>query len=365
MTDINYWVWFSSLVKINTRKRFELLEYYREPAYLWHASEEELKRLAMIESSDVGHIIDRQFRSETQKHYDNLVAADVDIITMRDSLYPEELKYIYDPPVVLYAKGSLARDEARVAVVGSRRATTYGLETAEKLSEGLAGNGVTIVSGMARGIDSKAHNGALAVNGRTIAVLGCGLDIVYPSENKELMKRICKSGAVMSEYLPGTPPAAFNFPARNRIISGISKGVVVVEANDKSGSLITANYALEQGKEVFAIPGNINCGNSTGTNKLIRDGAKIVLELGDILDELKISRSANNSISKKSIKINTSALEADERSILKELRKGPVHIDTLARICNLGINTTGSILVMLEMKGFVEQLPGKSYKLAR
>lgn len=218
---------------------------------------------------------------------------------------------------------------------------------------------------MARGIDSKAHNGALAAEGRTIAVLGCGLDIVYPSENKELMKRISKSGAVISEYLPGTPPATFNFPARNRIISGISLGVVIIEANDKSGSLITANYALEQGKDVFAVPGNIDSTNSAGTNKLIRDGAKIVLELGDILDELKISHSVNNSFYKNSAVINTSALDTDEKSIIRELEKGPVHIDTIARTCNLSIHSTGSLLVMLEMKGFVEQLPGKLYKLVR
>ena len=363
MTDIKYWIWFSSLVKINTRKRYDLLEYYKDPAFIWNSSEEELRKLPIIDNADVGYIINKQLRNDTHKHYDVLVAADVNIITMHDGLYPEELKNIYDPPTVLYVRGSLMRGEARVAVVGSRRATPYGLETAEKLSAGLSGNGVTIISGMARGIDSKAHNGALAVDGRTIAILGCGLDVVYPSENKELMKRICKNGAVVSEYLPGTPPIAFNFPVRNRIISGMSLGVVVIEANDKSGSLITANYALEQGKEVFAVPGNIDSENSTGTNKLIRDGAKIVLELGDILDELKISRSANNSFCKKSVKINTSTLDADEKSIVKELEQGPVHIDTIARACNLSIHSTGSILVMLEMKGFVEQLPGKSYKL--
>ncbi|NJD04152.1 MAG: DNA-protecting protein DprA, partial [Ruminiclostridium sp.] len=301
MTDIEYWIWFSSLVKINTRKRFELIKHYKDPAYIWHSSEEELRKLAIIDNTDIGHIIDKQSRSETQKYYNGLIAADVSIITINSNLYPGELKNIYDPPSVLYVKGSLAGYEPGVAVVGSRRATLYGLETAEKLSLGLSINGVTIISGMARGIDSKAHNGALAADGKTIAVLGCGLDIVYPSENRELMKRICKNGAVISEYLPGTPPTAFNFPVRNRIISGISLGVVVVEANDKSGSLITANYALEQGKEVFAVPGNIDSGNSTGTNKLNRDGAKIVLELGDILDELKISPSVNNNFCKNSI----------------------------------------------------------------
>ncbi len=365
MTDIKYWIWFSSLVKINTRKRFELLEYYKDPAYLWYATEEELKKAAMLDFTEIGHIRNKEFRRETQLYYDKLIAADVNIVTMQDRLYPGELKHIYDPPSVLYVRGSLVKEECRLAVVGSRRATLYGLETAERLSADLSRHGVVIVSGMARGIDSRAHNGALAVDGRTIAVLGCGLDIVYPSENKELMKRICKSGAVISEYLPGTPPAAFNFPARNRIISGISQGVAVIEANDKSGSLITANYALEQGKEVFAVPGNIDSRNSTGTNKLIRDGAKIVLEPGDILDELKISRGVNNSFDIKASKINFEVLDTDEKSIVRELAQGPVHIDTIARTCSLSANSTGAILVMLEMKGFVEQLPGKNYKLAR
>lgn len=364
MTDLKYWIWLSSLVKINPRKRFELLEFYKDPAFIWHASEKELRKLTIIDNAAVEHIINRQSRSDTQKYYERLAVADVDVITMNDSLYPKDLKNIYDPPVVLFVKGKLIRNEPGVAVVGSRRATLYGLETAEKLSAGLSKYGVAIISGMARGIDSKAHIGALAAEGRTIAVLGCGIDIVYPSENKELMKRICKSGAIVSEYLPGTPPAAFNFPSRNRIISGISLGVAVIEANDKSGSLITANYALEQGKDVFAVPGNIDSRNSTGTNKLIRDGAKIVLELGDILDELKISHSVDNIFSKSS-EINTTGLDTDEKSIIKKLEKGPEHIDTITRACDLSIHSTGSILIMLEMKGFVEQLPGKIYRLVR
>ena len=365
MTEVKYWIWLSSLVKINPHKRYELLEYYKDPAYIWHESEEVLRKLPFIDNADVEHIINKQSRNCTQKILERLAEMDVNVITIQDNLYPEDLKNIYDPPTVLYVKGKLIRNEPGIAIVGSRRATSYGLDTAENLAAELSKYGLTIVSGMARGIDSKGHNGALAAGGRTIAVLGCGIDIVYPSENKELMKRICSNGAVISEYLPGTPPTAFNFPVRNRIISGISLGIAVIEANEKSGSLITANYALEQGKEVFAIPGNIDSINSTGTNRLIRDGAKIVLELGDILDELKISHSANNSFCKKNKVMNTAGLDDDEKTIVKKLEKGSEHIDAIARACDLSIHSTGSILVMLEMKGFVEQMPGKSYRLVK
>lgn len=365
MTNIKYWIWYSSLVKINTRKRYELLEHFRDPAFIWHATEKELRLLPIVDNSVAEEIINKNTRNNTKKHYERLVKENIDVITFHDSLYPEGLKYIYDPPAVLYIKGNLIRNEPSLAIVGSRRATLYGLDIAEKLAKGLSKNGLTIVSGMARGIDSKAHTGALAAGGRTLAVLGCGTDIVYPSENRELMNRICKSGAVISEYLPGTPPAAFNFPARNRIISGISLGITVIEANEKSGSLITANYALEQGKEVFAIPGNIDSRSSVGTNRLIRDGAKIVLEIQDILDELKMSYTANNSFCMYNNRMDTEGLDKDEIIIIKELKKGPRHIDSISRDCGLSINATGSILVILEMKGLVEQLPGKSYRLIR
>ncbi len=363
--DIKYWIWLSSLVKITPRKRYELIGHFGSPALLWHAQEKELQELSFLDKGMIGHIMDKQKRKEARHHYEKLVSLDIDIVTLESSLYPKALKDIYDPPVALYIKGKLVKEEQAIAVVGSRRATPYGLETAERLAAGLSGYGLTIVSGMARGIDSKAHKGALQAGGRTIAVLGCGLDIVYPSENKELMKNICTNGAVISEYLPGIPPIAFNFPARNRIISGMSLGVAVIEANEKSGSLITANFALEQGREVFAIPGNINSSNSTGTNKLIRDGAKIILDLADILDELKMPHGDNNNFYMGGSGTSTAGLDAEEKKIIKRLEKGPWHIDALAAECNLSVNGTGAALVMLELKGMVEQLPGKIYKLAK
>ena len=286
---------------------------------------------------------------------------------MEDELYPAYLKNIYDPPLVLYMKGTIQEEEKYLAVVGSRRATSYGLDMAKKISRELAECGITVVSGMARGVDSFAHMGALEVKGRTIAVLGCGLDIVYPYENKKLMENIIESGACLSEYLPGTTPVPGNFPARNRIISGISLGVVVIEAGERSGSLITANFALEQGREVFALPGNVNSIKSTGTNKLIKEGAKIVTGIDDILEELNIYFIEENT--KVSFNKNLQderilrGLDNDEKKVVECLKLESMHIDNIARKTGFGIQLVNSILVMLELKGVVEQLPGKIFKL--
>lgn len=361
-TIIKYWIWFSSLVKIPPAKKMLLLEHFKDPALLWEASESDLKGLSFVTPQMIIEIEDRDKRGKTDKLLDDVKKCDADVITYNDSIYPCELKYLTDPPAVLYCRGKLRSNDVHVAVVGSRRATEYGLDMARRLSWELASNGVTIVSGMARGIDSGAHKGALDAGGRTIAVLGCGIDIVYPSENVGLMKNIIKSGAVLSEYPPGTPPIAFNFPARNRIISGISQAITIIEANAKSGSLITADFALEQGKDVFAVPGNINSSNSVGTNMLIKDGAKLITSAEDILNELNMSYSANNMLSRTKSKIDQIS-GSEEKSIAQRLQSGPAHIDTIARDCKISVQLAGSVLVMLELSGFVEQLPGKFYKL--
>lgn len=363
VSNLKYWIWLSSLVKISPRRRVQLLDHFGDPALIWECTEAELRTLHLCTPQMLAAIMDRQSRKEVPRLIDEIGRCDINAITINDSLYPVDLKNIPDPPVVLYYKGKLESDAVCVAVVGSRIATPYGLEMARQLSQELAKHGVTIISGMARGIDSKAHSGALEGGGRTVAVLGCGVDIVYPSENISLMNKICQYGAVISEYLPGTPPIPFNFPARNRIISGLSQGVAIVEANEKSGSLITADFALEQGRDVYAVPGNINSMNSTGTNKLIKDGAKIVTNAGDILDELKISHGANNNLCRER-QLRSVSLGGDERTIAQRLLNGPAHIDIIARDCGISIQLAGSVLVMLELSGFVEQLPGKFYKLA-
>ncbi len=361
-SEIKYWIWFSSLVKISPRRRLKLLEYFGDPAFLWECTEYELRKSPICTSGVIEAVTDKEYRRKTTGIFEAVKKCDADIITIKDSTYPDALRNLSDAPAVLYCRGNLRKDEICIAVVGSRRATSYGLDMAKRLSRELASQGVTIVSGLARGIDSKAHLGALEAGGRTVAVLGCGVDIIYPSENSGLMNRICQSGAVISEYLPGTQPVPYNFPARNRIISGFSQGVTIIEANDKSGSLITAEFALEQGREVFAVPGNINSVNSSGTNRLIKDGAKLVTNAGDILEELKINNAANDNLYWKK-QLQQNIMGKEELTISQRLLEGPAHIDVISRDCGISVQLAGSVLVMLELSGFVEQLPGKFYKL--
>ena len=292
----------------------------------------------------------------------------VSIVTSDSPLYPPLLLNIYDFPPVLYLKGTLAQSDLPLAVVGSRMASTYGRYTTERLCRELALSGITIVSGMARGIDSAAHTGALAGKGRTVAVLGSGLDVVYPPENRELFERIAESGAVITEFPFSTRPVAANFPARNRIISGISLGVVVVEAGEKSGSLITARVALEQGREVFAVPGSIDSPGTKGTHRLIREGAKLVEGTQDILEEILPQVDLRTAPDKPAVEttgktpgVSSGELEAAEQAILKALGATPIHIDTLAADTGYQIQNLLGILMSLELKGFVTQLPGKIF----
>ncbi len=361
-SEVKYWVWFSALTGVSTRRKNILLKHFKEPEYIWEAREGELKASGLCTPKVIRCITDSEGRKQTDALMEQIIKCDANIVTLNDQSYPEPLKFITDPPIVLYYRGRLENDQVCVAVVGSRRATWYGLDMAKRLSRELARYGVTVVSGMARGVDSKAHLGAIEGGGRTIAVLGCGVNRVYPPENRELMKQIINNGAVISEYPPGTNPVPYNFPARNRIISGISKGVAIVEANERSGSLITADLALEQGRDVFAVPGNINSAASVGTNRLIREGAKIVTDVEDIIDELDLGNRGKNA-NGYGERLGEIKLTGDEKSIAQKLVLGPVHIDSIARDCGLSIQAASSILVMLELSGFVEQLPGKFFKL--
>lgn len=293
-------------------------------------------------------------------------------ITISDSEYPKNLKNIYDPPLLLYVNGELLpQDETAVALVGSRRASHYGLETCERLAYELAIRGVTIVSGMARGIDSAAHRGALKARGRTIAVLGSGHNDIYPPENEKLYEEITKSGAVVSEFENDAPPLPRNFPKRNRIISGLSLGVVVVEAAKNSGALITANLAAEQGRDVFAIPGKISSQTSSGTNELIKDGARLVQSAEDILEELSIheikpisgenKEKMDEGIKKKTKAYIYNSLTDDERKIYKILSDEPVYIDEVLDKAGLDPQMASKVLLNLELKSLIKELPGKLF----
>jgi len=281
------------------------------------------------------------------------------VMTFMDPGYPENLKNIYDPPVILYVRGEiLPCDDTAVAVVGSRRASFYGMRTAEKIGFELASRGITVVSGLARGVDSSAHKGALKAGGRTLAVLGSGLSNIYPGEHAELAEKISRSGAVISEFPMETIPDRGNFPKRNRVISGLSMGVVVVEAAEKSGALITSDSAIEQGREVFAVPGKIDSPTSKGTNMLIKQGAKLAGTVDDILEELGLGTRGQNG---KPADIMPTILDKEETLVYNLLTGDPRHIDELSGESDMEISDISRVLFDLEMRGLVKQLPGKNF----
>ena len=293
----------------------------------------------------------------------------IDLITWDDDRYPDLLRTIHNPPMVLYLKGSVAAlHSPGVGMVGSRAATDYGKEIAHTFGRALAGRGFAIISGLALGIDTAAHKGAMAAGGRTIAVLGCGLDKEYPPENRKLYSEIPAAGALISEYPLGTPPDSFRFPARNRIISGLALGVVVVEASKRSGSLITAQHALEQGREVFAIPGRVDSVKSAGTHFLLQQGAKLVHRIDDIIEELPVTAAAGHMApplaDAQNMSVSTSAgLTGDEALLFSCLDVYPKNIDDLARAANLSPQKASELLLLLELKGVIKALPGKCYAI--
>jgi DNA processing protein len=283
------------------------------------------------------------------------------IVTYAEPSYPALLKEIHDPPMVLYLKGQdIPPGTTFIAVVGSRSPTHYGLKAAEKIAQGLARRGLGVVSGMARGIDSAAHWGCLEGKGFTVAVMGTGLDVIYPGSNKKLFERIAEKGAVITEFPLGAPPEPKHFPIRNRIISGLSRGVVVVEATRRSGSLITATQAIEQGREVFAVPGSIDSFKSAGCHHLIKQGAKLIENADDVLDELGL----NYPFAPKTDTFKQYPLplmEESENRVYEIVGDYPLHIDDIAREANLESGAVSSILMKMELKGLVRQLPGKLF----
>ena len=287
--------------------------------------------------------------------------AGVQALTWDSSDYPGLLRQIADAPPVLFVRGTLTpADEWSVALVGTRKATVYGREVTHRLATDLVQNRVTLVSGLARGIDSIAHKAALDAGGRTLAVLGSGVDFIYPTEHRKLAEAIVENGALISDYPLGTRPEAANFPARNRIISGLSLGVVVVEADVKSGALITADFALDHGREVFAVPGSILSPASAGCNRLLRDGASVVTEVGDILETLHLDQVSEKQLAREVLPSNPT-----EAAILEHLTAEPRHLDELSREIELPVETISSTLVMMELKGMTRQVAPLQYVVAR
>lgn len=287
MEEIKYWIWLSRIPKLGSIRKQKLLEIYKHPHNIWNATEEELLKIEGLGNNTVTEILNKQYRRGLERYEEYMKKNNIELISIYDQYYPKKLQEIYDKPITLFIKGNKEiLNSFSLAIVGCRENTQYGERVTKNISYEIAKNGIVTVSGLAKGIDSIAHKATLQSGGKTIAVVGNGLDIVYPEENTLLANEIVKrGGAIISEYVIGTKPEKMNFPARNRIISGLSSGVVVVEAKKKSGTMITVDFALEQGKEVFAIPGNITSKNSEGTNELIKQGAKLVNNVSDIFEE--------------------------------------------------------------------------------
>ncbi len=357
----SYWIAFSRVARIGRVRVAQLEAHFGLLERAWKAPAGEL-RAAGLDSATVTSCMAARDTVHPEDELERLERHSVQAVTWHDAAYPKQLLEVYDRPPVLYVRGTLtAADEWAVAVVGTRRVTVYGRQVAEEMARGLASNRVTVVSGLARGVDAIAHRTALESGGRTIGVLACGLDLVYPPEHKRLAEQMIERGAIMSDYALGTQPRSEFFPRRNRILSGISLGVLVVEGDIKSGALITARQALEQNREVFAVPGSIYSPNSRGTNKLIQDGeAKLTLDVEDILAELNLSMAAQQ--------IEMTELvppDETEATLLRFIGGQPAHIDEVRRESGLPIATVTSTLAMLELKGLVKQVGRMNYVRTR
>jgi DNA processing protein len=353
-----YWIGLRDIRGIGNLLYHKLLRHFGSPFDVFQASESELIRVEGIGCKIASAIVGYPFPDSVWNDLELVKKYGCTIVTFTDGDYPPLLREIYDPPPFLYVYGKLWPSSQNVAIVGSRHATQYGLDTTRRLSRQLAARGVTVISGMARGIDSAAHAGALSCNGNTIAVLGCGLGTVYPYENKKLFHKIGQQGAVVSEFPFLTKPEPAFFPIRNRIISGMSLGTVVVEAAQKSGSLITASLAAEQGRDVFAVPGSVNSAKSAGTHGLIKQGAKLIENVGDILEELRLE---SLTPCERPEKATLGGISPAEKKVLDKLESTPTHIDRLIRKLCMPPSSVSSLLLHLEIKGLVMQGPGKMF----
>jgi len=363
MTHLEILVALNLVGDIGSIRLHKLLHYFERPEDIFSASRERLMQISGIGENIAGRIVPFK-KEELQKELALTKKLSLRIICREDPEYPENLQNIPDPPLVLYLKGKLlTADKLALAIVGSRLASLYGLTSAEHFAEELAHLGFTIVSGMARGIDTAAHRGALKAGGRTIAVLGSGFNQIYPRENKGLAERIAENGAVVSEFPVNSQPLKQNFPQRNRVISGLSLGVLVAEAARNSGALITADFALEQGREVFALPGKIDALTSWGTNALIKQGAKLVCGVEDILEELEspLKEEVRRQQKQSPVEAPRVFIDSEESLVYNLISKQAAALDDIIEKSNLGIPRVSTLLLRLEFKKLIQALPGKNF----
>lgn len=356
-------IWLNSINGITNKSIDKLCKYHGNLENIWLSSAKDIANIPCVSDKVKNQIMKYRDKTYLENIIEDSIKKNVDIVTIVDEEFPERLKYIYDCPKVIYSKGEKLKkkEENILAIVGSRKATAYGQYITNKLTNELLELGITPISGMAKGVDTEVHLASIKKDKRNIAVLGCGVDIVYPKSNKYIYEKIIANGSVISEFPIGTEPLRYNFPQRNRIISGLSQGVIVVEANEKSGSLITAHHAAEQGKEVFAVPGNINSIYSRGTNLLIKDGAKIVLGIDDIIEEIKEFENIKTKANKR--KTDYGNLSKDEMKIVSCIESEPMHTDLICLKTNISISNANSILTILEMKGIVRKLPNQLFTI--
>ncbi|GIL12131.1 MAG: DNA processing protein DprA [Chloroflexota bacterium] len=360
VNDRKYWLGFSLVPEIGPKRLSHLLNRFGDLALAWTASETRLCE-AGLDRLPVENLLRVRRQLDLDAEMAKIEKVGARLLTLADDDYPALLKKIPDAPTVLYVRGQLVpADDHALSIVGTRRATSYGRDAAYHFAKQLAAQGITIISGLAHGVDSAAHRGALDGGGRTLAVLGCGIDRIYPADNQKLADDILRHGAIISEFPVGTPPDGRNFPRRNRIISGLALGVLVVEAPEKSGALITTTTAAEQGREVFAVPGNIFNPMSGGTNRLIQDGAKLVMAVEDILEELNITHqnAQASTITERIVPANDT-----EKSLLQLLGADPIHVDDLTRLCGLPVSIVNSTLTILELKGLARMVGHMQYCL--
>ena len=389
MAALKYWVWLTALPGLSNRSRLLLLERYGSPEDVYYADPEELAQVEGLTPGQAALLADKSL-TRADRILADCARGDMFLLTMQDALYPDRLRNIYAPPVLLYGKGSLPLfdEEAAIAVVGTRSCTPYGLRCAHRMGYELARQGAVVVSGMAKGIDGAAMRGALQAGGFTAAVLGGGVDVVYPAENRRLYEDIAATGVLLSEYPPGTEPLPGHFPVRNRIISGLSLAALVVEAPVRSGALITAHAALDQGRDVFAVPGPIDAAASVGCNRLIRDGAGLASDAWDILREYEarfpdklrregtqdappvLGYQARQKTEPKpvapsvSLSHNNLSLTDDQICLLRTLTEEPMLADDLIELTGIPTRRVLSALTVLEIEHLVTQHSGKRYARA-
>ncbi|NMB61031.1 MAG: DNA-protecting protein DprA [Chloroflexi bacterium] len=351
-----YWVGFNHVKGIGAVRFQRLLNIFSSAEEAWNASEPELRKSGIGEKALINLL---KFRRENNldEIYADALAKGIEVVTIEEKDYPENLRKINNAPPILYIKGKLMEDDWRsIAVVGTRKMTAYGKNIVKELGEIAAQNSVTLVSGLARGTDSEAHRSVLDAGGRTLAVMGSGVDVIYPQENLQLAQSVIQNGALISDYAPGTQPEGINFPPRNRIISGLSLATIVVEAGLRSGALITASFAADQGREVFAVPGSIYAPQSKGTNKLIFDGAYPLIAFKDIFEILDLENVQYQSKIQKEV-----PTDETELLILKMLQKESMQIDDLQAISGLPVERISSTLMFLELKGYVKNIGNMTY----